>query len=160
MSTPGGPPSDAEMRDAEMRDAEQRTPLAPAPLSNRNAAGASSPLAFPSSSPLKSQASSVRQSQSSLGGKSRFSLKDAYTPLTMLTFFFFAQSRSFVATTLSDIITIGTNVKGSEDTACFGTTQPESREPLAFEQQRYQPSRRASLLPQLRRHHSTTPASW
>ena len=65
MSTPGGPPSDAEMRDA-----EQRTPLAPASLANRSAAGASSPLAFPSSSPLKSQASSVRQPQSSLGGKS------------------------------------------------------------------------------------------
>ncbi|SPO32463.1 uncharacterized protein UTRI_04207 [Ustilago trichophora] len=65
MSTPSGPPSDAKMRDA-----EQRTPLAPASLSNRNAAGASSPLAFPSSSPLKSQASSVRQSQGSLGASS------------------------------------------------------------------------------------------
>ncbi|ETS62866.1 hypothetical protein PaG_02624 [Moesziomyces aphidis] len=64
MSTPGGPPSDAEMRDA-----EQRTPLAPA--SNRNQlAGASSPLAFPSSSPLKSQASGMRAPQSSIGASS------------------------------------------------------------------------------------------
>lgn len=69
MSTPGGPPTDAEMRDA-----EQRTPLAPASISDRSVAGASSPLAFPSSSPLKSQASSVRQPQSSLGGKSSLSL--------------------------------------------------------------------------------------
>ncbi|CCF53540.1 hypothetical protein NDA11_001646 [Ustilago hordei] len=65
MSTPGGPPTDAEMRDA-----EQRTPLAPASISDRSVAGASSPLAFPSSSPLKSQASSVRQPQSSLGASS------------------------------------------------------------------------------------------
>ncbi|KAJ1027425.1 hypothetical protein NDA18_003431 [Ustilago nuda] len=65
MSTPGGPPTDAEMRDA-----EQRTPLAPASISDRSVAGASSPLAFPSSSPLKSQASSLRQPQSSLGASS------------------------------------------------------------------------------------------
>ncbi|KAJ1029682.1 hypothetical protein NDA13_002925 [Ustilago tritici] len=65
MSTPGGPPTDAEMRDA-----EQRMPLAPASISDRSVAGASSPLAFPSSSPLKSQASSVRQPQSSLGASS------------------------------------------------------------------------------------------
>ncbi|SAM80469.1 probable replication licensing factor MCM4 [Ustilago bromivora] len=65
MSTPGGPPTDAKMRDA-----EQRTPLAPASISDRSVAGASSPLAFPSSSPLKSQASSVRQPQSSLGASS------------------------------------------------------------------------------------------